>query len=387
MKPIRGETYKTVRQDQGPVEKKTKKILVCDDNVDFLKVVAEMLKVHGHEPLMAKTGQQAIQKATRVGPDLVLLDYRLPDMDGAEVLRQIRQIHEKLPVIIMTGFGHEKLAAQVIKLGAMDYLVKPFKSGELLQSVENSLRQVDEERQRAEIEKLVFWGKLFPMVAHEIRTPLHSIGGAVTLIKSRHQDDEITARSLQIIHEEIVRLNEFVNQCLDFSRPAATEGLTNVDLNEAVDSCVQLITPFLKTEAKEVGVKKKLDKTMPPVFGNPHEIKQVLINLLKNAVESIPKQGQIVVETLHRKDEPGGSAEIRVIDNGMGIKQDDMGELFTPFFSRKRSGIGLGLAICKKIIEENHHGRIRIDSKLSEGTTITVTLPVGSPKKTLQEVL
>jgi signal transduction histidine kinase len=365
---------------------KSRRILVCDDNVDFLKVVAEMLKTHGHEPIMAKTGNQALQKAAKLGPDLVLLDYRLPDMDGAEVLRELRRIDDKLPIIIMTGFGHEKLAAQVIKLGAMDYLAKPFKSGELLHSVEHTLQQAEEERQKAELEKFVFWGKLFPMVAHEIRTPLHSIGGALTLIKSRHQGDETTVRALQIIHEEIVRLNEFVNQCLDFSRPPAREGLTNIDLNETVNSCVQLITPFLTSEAKKVTVEKRLERALPSVFGNPYEIKQVLINLLKNAVEAIPTSGRIVVETVHRKDKPREFADIRVLDTGVGIKQEDLDELFTPFFSKKRSGIGLGLAICRKIIEENHGGRIRVESKLSKGTTITVTLPVRTQGESLQEV-
>ena len=365
---------------------KPKRILVCDDNVDFLKVVAEMLKTHGHEPVMAKTGNQALQKAAKLSPDVVLLDYRLPDMDGAEVLRELRRIDDKLPIIIMTGFGHEKLAAKVIKLGAMDYLVKPFKSSELLQSVEHTVQQAEEERQKTELEKFVFWGKLFPMVAHEIRTPLHSIGGALTLIKSRHPGDETTVRALQIIHEEIVRLNEFVNQCLDFSRPPAREALTTIDLNETVNSCVQLIAPFLTTEAKQVTVEKKLEKTLPSVFGNPYEIKQVLINLLKNAVEAIPTSGRIVVETVHRKDEPREFADIRVLDTGVGIKQEDLAELFTPFFSKKRSGIGLGLAICKKIIEENHRGRIRVESKPSKGTTITVTLPVERPEEGLQEV-
>jgi len=146
-----------------------------------------------------------------------------------------------------------------------------------------------------------------------------------------------------------------------------------------------LITPFLTSEAKKVTVEKRLERVLPSVFGNPYEIKQVLINLLKNAVEAIPTSGRIVVETVHRKDKPREFADIRVLDTGVGIKQEDLDELFTPFFSKKRSGIGLGLAICKKIIEENHGGRIRVESKFSKGTTITVTLPVRTQGESLQE--
>ena len=367
------------------MKEKGKRILICDDNVEFLRVMADMLKFHGYEPLVAKTGGQALEKAAKLGPDLVLLDYRLPDMDGTTVLGELKTVDEALPIIIMTGFGHEKLAAEVIKLGAMDYLAKPFKSGELLESIENTLRKVEEIKKQQEIEKLVFWGKLFPLVAHEIRTPLHSIGGALTLIKSRHQNDKTTARALQIIHEEIVRLNEFVNQCLDFSRSPSKEDFSPIDLNETVSFCVQLMAPFLKSGAERLQLKTRFDDSLPGVYVNTYEIKQVLINLLRNAVEAIPKGGRIVVETQYKREKAHEFAEIKVIDNGVGVREEDIADVFTPFFSLKRSGIGLGLAICKKIVEENHHGQIRMDSRLSKGTTITVTLPVGTRKDTLQE--
>jgi signal transduction histidine kinase len=336
--------------------------------------------------MLTKTGQQTLEKVAKFGPDLVLLDYRLPDMDGTTVLGELKSIDDSLAIIMMTGFGHERLAAEVIKLGAMDYLVKPFKSGELLKSIENTLRKVDEIKKQQELDKLVLWGKLFPVVAHEIRTPLHSIGGALTLIRNRHQNDETTVRALQIIHEEIVRLNEFVNQCLDFSRSTSKEGFSGSDLNEAVSSCLQLMTPFLTSAVKKLELKTKLDDSLPLVYVNLEEIKQVLINLLRNSVEAIPKGGRITVETHHKRDESGEFAEIKVVDNGVGVTEEDLADVFTPFFSRKRSGIGLGLAICKKIIGENHHGQIRLDGSPSKGTTVTVTLPIGAGKDTVKEV-
>lgn len=360
------------------MEKPRKKILVCDDNVEFLRTIGEMLKFQGYEPIMTKTGRQALDKASKLDPDLVLLDYRLPDTEGTSVLQKLRATRESLPVIVMTGFGHEKLAAEVIKLGAMDYLVKPFKSGELLESIDKTLRKVEEIKKQQELEKLLLWGKLFPLMAHEIRTPLHSIGGALTLIKSRHQNDKTTARALNIIHEEIVRLNEFVNQCLDFSRAPSREGFSPFDLNELVSSCIQLMAPFLTGAVKKLHLKTKLDESLPAVYGNHGEIKQVLINLLRNAVEAIPKEGSVVVETCRTLQGSGEFAEIKVTDDGIGVKKEDLPNVFTPFFSRKRSGIGLGLAICKKIVEENHHGQIRLESKLSKGTTVSVRLPIGS---------
>jgi signal transduction histidine kinase len=367
------------------VKEKKKTILICDDNVEFLKTVGSILTFHDYSPIIVKTGRQALDKASKRSPDLVLLDYRLPDMDGTMVLKELKTIDESLPVVIMTGFGHEKLAAEVIKLGAMDYLAKPFKSGELLESIEKTFRKVNEIKKQQELEKLLLWGKLFPFVAHEIRTPLHSIGGALTLIKNRHQNDKTTARALQIIHEEIVRLNEFVNQCLDFSRSTSRDGFSLLNINETVNSCIQLMSPFLRSTRKKLQVDTKLDGALPPVFANPGEMKQVLINLLRNAVEAIPKEGRIIVETTRTKDGGQEQAEIKVVDSGVGISQDDIADVFTPFFSRKRTGVGLGLAICRKIIQENHHGQIRLESKPSEGTTISVILPIAVRKEPIQE--
>jgi signal transduction histidine kinase len=368
------------------LKEEVKRILICDDNVEFLRTIGEMLKFHGYDPIITKTGNQALDKARKLGPNLVLLDYRLPDTDGATVLRELRKVDHDLPIIIMTGYGDQKLAAEVIKLGAMDYLVKPFKSGELLESIQNTLRKVEEIRRKKELEKLVHWGKLFPLVAHEIRNPLHSMGGALTLIRSRLQNDETAARAVQIIHEEIVRLNEFVNQCLDFSRSPSEKGFSSIDLNDAVSSCIQLMTPFLKSEARKVKLQMILDDNLPEVFVNPDEIKRVLINLLRNAVEAIPKEGQIIVETNHRRENSEERAEVKVIDDGVGISEKDLPNLFAPFFSNKRSGIGLGLAICKKIVEENHRGQIRVESKPSEGTTVIVALPIGIRRHAAVEV-
>jgi signal transduction histidine kinase len=359
------------------LKEKGKKVLICDDNVEFLRTVAEMIRLQGYEPIMTKTGRQAMEKAINLAPDLVLLDHRLPDMDGTVVLSELKKIDNGIPVIIMTAFGDEKLAAEVIKLGAMDYLVKPFKRKDLLVGIENTLKKAEEIKKKQELEKLVLWGKLFPLVAHEIRTPLHSIGGALTLIRNRHQSDPTTTRALQIIHEEIVRLNEFVNQCLDFSRSPSRDSFNPINLNEAVNSCVQLMTPFLQSEVKKLQVVTKLDDSAPPVHANLDEIKQVLMNLLRNAAEAIRKDGRIVVETRFRREGLDESVEIRVSDTGTGVSEKDLANVFTPFFSRKRNGIGLGLAICRRIVEENHRGRIQMERQPSEGTTVRVTLPIG----------
>jgi signal transduction histidine kinase len=362
------------------MKEKRKRILICDDDRGFLTVLAESFRARGYEPVIVETGKKCLELFSQHRADLVLLDYRLSDMEGTEVLEELRTVDEGCPVIFMTGFGDQKLAAKVIKSGAMDYLVKPFDMAELAKSIEKTLRKAREIKKQKEKEKLLLWGRLFPLLAHEIRTPLHNIGGALTLIRSRCQHDGTTIRAIQIMEEEILRLNQFVGQCLNFSRPSSKLGLNSIDLNEAARSCLLVMEAFFGSLGKELQVESKLDPSIAQPQANLDQIKQVICNLLRNAVEAIPKEGRIVIETSQRDEASGGYVQLKVIDNGVGIKRGDLPSIFTPFFSRKRTGIGLGLALCKKIVEENHQGKIYIDSQLSKGTTITMTLPFSTSK-------
>jgi len=263
----------------------------------------------------------------------------------------------------------------------MDYLLKPFKNEELMESINNTMWKVDEIRKKQELDKFVFWGKLFPLVAHEIRNPLHAIGGALALLKDLQCNDKTTSRALQIIQEEIMRLDEFVNQCLDFSRPPSKDGFSFVNLNDVVSSSVQLMTPFLKGPAKKIQVETSFDTSLPSVHINSYEIKQVLINLLKNAVEAISKEGSIVVETLTKEDETGQSAEIRITDTGMGINKKDLANVFNPFFTTKTQGLGMGLSVSRSIIIR-HQGRIWVENNPDGGATFYFSLPAVTTDKT-----
>jgi DNA-binding response OmpR family regulator len=132
-----------------PLKEKIKRILICDDRVQLLAVMSELLKLEGFEPVIAQTGKEALDTVAEFSPDLVLLDYRLPDMDGTTLLREIKCLDGGVPIIMMTGFGDKRIAAELIKLGAAGYLVKPFQRTELLRTIEKALRK-DGEIQRNE---------------------------------------------------------------------------------------------------------------------------------------------------------------------------------------------------------------------------------------------
>src|SRR4030042_2383024 len=148
-----------------------RKILVVDDDPGLAKLIRDFLEGHGFEASSAPNGSRAIEKVLSGFPELVLLDLKLPDMTGVEVLKRIKAINEDVAVIIITGYGGEQVAVDIIKAGAIDYIAKPFEFEALLTSIKNSFKLRDaqiEDRKHKGISSLE---NFFPFFAHEVRTP------------------------------------------------------------------------------------------------------------------------------------------------------------------------------------------------------------------------
>ena len=188
-------------------------------------------------------------------------------------------------------------------------------------------------------------------------------------------EDKTIAQSVDIIREEVQRLNQFVQECLDFSRPPARRRFAETDLNELIRSSLNTLAAVIEAQPEKIRVITRLDDGLPRIRANFNEIKQVLLNILKNAIESMTKGGKLKIRTYSAPDEKPRYAIVKITDTGIGIDDENLPYLFDPFFSTKVRGAGLGLALCKKIIVENHRGQIDIESKKNIGTTVTITLP------------
>jgi two-component system NtrC family sensor kinase len=359
------------------METKGRKILVVDDNAEFAGLIRKILERKDFQVSIALDGKTAIEKVISDIPELVLLDLKLPDIPGEEVLIRIREIEKDIAIVVITGHGGEQVAVDMMRKGAIDFLSKPIDHEAFLSSINNALEMRDAQIEDRRFDRYPSLERFFPFLAHEIRNPLHAISGALAIIQKRSDlKDEILAQSIKIINEEVQHLNEFVMECLNFVRPPNIVRFIGVEINELVSVVINIISHMFELESKKVKIIKEIEPQLPKIYADYEEIKQAFLNIVKNAFEAMPEAGQFTIRACLKYDSQE-NIEMAFIDNGVGVKKENLGRLFKPFFTTKIRGTGLGLALCRRIIVERHHGKIYIESEENKGTTVIVELPVG----------
>lgn len=214
-------------------------------------------------------------------------------------------------------------------------------------------------------------GEFSAGIAHELRNPLVSIGGfARRLIRALPADSD--ARNYaRIVSTEVEGLEQILGQILEFVAGAKPQK-SKVDMNILVEHVLQLFREDI--EKASLKVDTGLDEAARYLVVDEVQMRQLFINLVKNAVEAMPEGGELKIRSAFMEDEDVGVG-FEVGDTGHGIEPEDMEKVFTPFFTRKDKGIGLGLSMCSRIVEGNHGGRMFIDSKKGRGTSVLVWFP------------
>lgn len=270
-------------------------------------------------------------------------------------------------------------ATKRIAAGDLDYEI-PIQStdelGDLTRSfnrmVKNLARTQDE---LVRSEKLISLGRLSAGVAHEIRNPLNAMKGAIVYLQRRRSDDPLVEEYTQLVSEEIDRLSLFVTEFLFFARQSQPK-VVPTDINRLVLSTQHLFEE--RARQSEIRFHNQLDPNLPLLAVDPHQIEQVIVNIVINAMDALPTGGDITFMSrlLKNTDASKGSRQFRLTiqDNGTGIPADQLNNVFDPFFSTKEDGTGLGLPLSLGIVE-NHGGRIRISSQAEIGTSVTIEWP------------
>jgi len=227
-------------------------------------------------------------------------------------------------------------------------------------------------QQLIETEKLAAIGKLGADIAHEVNNPLSVIKTSIRILSDKLSLDEDTQRSLNIVNEEIDRITRIIRNLLDFYRPASSKKIPT-DINRVIRDLVILVEKQLLK--KKIRIQTDLKKGLPELVISPDQIKQVMFNLIRNAEDSMPDGGLMIIDTRTS----GDNVMIKVEDNGQGIEKKDLTNLFVPFFTTKKDGkgTGLGLSVTYGIIK-NCGGKIDVQSKLDQGSTFVITLPIWS---------
>jgi two-component system sensor histidine kinase HydH len=222
-----------------------------------------------------------------------------------------------------------------------------------------------------ESERLAAVGRMAAGVAHEVRNPLSSIKGLALLLKGKFSENSNERETAGLLVEQVERMNRTVSELLSFARPAPLS-LQKVSLNEFLNDILRLID----TDARSNNIQTHLELApdLQDIAADPDRLNQVFINLLLNGVQAMESGGELIVTAKNGSDDK--TVEIKVHDNGCGISQEHIPQLFYPYFTTKATGTGIGLAISQKIIND-HKGSIKIDSVEGSGTTVTVVLPVN----------
>ncbi|MFE8065233.1 MULTISPECIES: ATP-binding protein [Priestia] len=239
------------------------------------------------------------------------------------------------------------------------------------EAVLSTVKDVTDKRQEAEIllqksEKLALIGQMAAGIAHEIRNPLTSIKGFIQLFKSKYISEE---EHFNLVLSELERINLIVGEFLVLAKPTARE-FKKREITSLLKDVVMLINA--QAIMNNIQIFLECESDIPPVICEENQLKQVFVNILKNAIEAMPNGGIIDVKI---KKKEKNRVSIYFIDQGLGIQEDRLLTLGEPFYTTKEKGTGLGLMVSYKIVE-SHGGELKISSKVNRGTTVEVILPI-----------
>jgi signal transduction histidine kinase len=255
-------------------------------------------------------------------------------------------------------------------------IMKDSQTVEVIGTAIDITREKERERQHRQMEKLSVVGELAAGIAHEIRNPLTSLKGFAKIIKENVEAPHLV-QYLDIMLDEMDRINSIVNEFMFISKPHENVKFQPVNLNLLIKQCIRFMEP--QANLKSIKIDFLSEKEMIVVCDS-NQIKQVLINLLQNAIEATEDSGHHIEVSLQETDDD--SVRFLITDQGCGISENRHKRLFEPFYSTKEKGTGLGLITCKRIIDL-HQGSIEIQSQQGEGTTIQIILPTNISFETL----
>ncbi len=264
--------------------------------------------------------------------------------------------------------------AQEIGKGNFGYIIETGSTDDEFKTLSNAFNQMShnlKEKEKLEMQllqsnKLATVGQLAAGIAHEINNPLGNISLYTQMLLKRGKNTEAQEK-LTVINDEANRAAEIVKGLLDFARQSEPR-LSNIDINNEIVKVLSILKPNLK----DIRVNTDI-APLPFILADGGQIQQVIMNLLKNSIQSISENGEITLKTIAKDN----NVEIIVSDNGCGIPKENLGRIFDPFFTTKEpgEGTGLGLSISYGIIKR-HNGTIEVESEVGKGTTFTIKLPV-----------
>lgn len=361
------------------------RLLIVDDDDGFRELVKITLTDEGYDIDTATDGPEGLTLARDRLYDLVLLDMRMPRMDGMEVLKILRQETPATDVVMITGVHDVDLAIEAIKLGAREFLAKPIDGKVLVQRIRTALRAHTAELRLQELQS-EFTSRLL----HELRNPLGTVRSAIGFLKKEMAGPttEQQQNVLEHIENNLSKMDLLLNDMIDLT--VFESGKLDIQkLPTNLDELIPLICARFKPQAaaKNVTINVNIDNNIPTIELDPDKIEQVIDNLLDNGLKYTNAGGTISVGVATAQQKSNGGdrefVEIKISDTGVGISAGEIPFVFDKykeFLTGKTSTqktTGLGLAICRSIVDA-HKGSMSVESTLGKGSTFRVFLPTDT---------
>ncbi len=351
-------------------------ILIVDDEMGPRESLKMILKPH-YNVYTAERGGQAIEILNQVPIDLVTVDLKMPGLPGTKVLEKVKQHDPDIEAIIITGYGSMDTAIEGLRLGAFDYIAKPFDVNHILSLVRRAL-----ERRKARMRLREIKSDFLANVSHELRTPLTVVIGFVSMLLDQliGKLTEEQQRVLERVYKNSEELLDLIDNVLTLTALGAGELAIldeEFDLGTVIKKSVDRYEQILKEKAIELSVQA------PPggagIVSDPTKVSRIFQNLLHNAFKFAP--GGKVTVRYHRSVR--GTVNLEIMDTGIGIPRDKIEAMFQPFgqmdssIHREYSGLGLGLTVARRLTDFLG-GTLEMRSQAGVGTHILVSLPCHS---------
>ncbi|MBM4153739.1 MAG: response regulator [Lentisphaerae bacterium] len=373
-----------------------RRVLVIDDERGPRESLRILLK-NEYEVVLANGVAAGLEALKAARPDLIISDIKMPGMTGIEGLRLIREIDRDTAVVMLTGYGDLTTAREAIRLGANDYLCKPFDVDDMLRVVRENIKRTDERRGKAgavgELERLnedlkqqlantrrmAVLGLTSSQMVHDISNPLTIVVGYLDLLQMTLEGTGSGAmpaeakQYLASIEGNLRHCTEVLQTWRSLGNKAALK-LAPLRPAEIVGDIVRDLG--VSSKASRLSLEITPEGGSVTVAADRTHLRRALQNVIHNALQAVDATSGRVAVRCGRAD---GMARIDVVDNGCGIPEANLKRVFEPFFTTKKEGkgTGLGLFITKQVVED-HEGRIEITSRTGEGTRVSILLPAVS---------
>lgn len=359
----------------------TPTILIIDDDQGFRKTLSDILRVKGYAPIAVATGQAALDKLAVEKPVVALIDLKLEDMSGLDLLKAFKKQSDRIECILLTGHATQKSAIEAVNLGAYGYMQKPYDAHQLLMMIQRALEKqtaeqalktyaAELERSNRELEDFAY------LASHDLQEPLRKIQAFSHRLKLKYAGslDERGQDYLQRMEEAALRMQTLIQDLLTYSRVTTkAQPFRQVDLTLVLQDVLSDLEMRIEKGGRiEVG-------HLPTIKADRTQMRQLFQNLISNALKFHHDNRACAIK-VYAQDSPNqpGFCQLFVEDNGIGFDEKYLDRIFGMFqrlHGRKEyEGTGVGLAICRKIVER-HGGTITARSKPEQGATFIITLP------------